>query len=78
MLGQSVNNPCPGFKLQNPNELAGIDWNRLDLSDYYTDVTAKYNATPKPNGDALQQQMEQQQSAMKDEYTKKMESYYGK
>jgi conjugal transfer mating pair stabilization protein TraN len=78
MLGQRVWKPCPGFKLQDPNELMGLDWNRIDLSDYFTDVTAKYNSTPKPNGDALKSQMEQSQDAMKDEYAAKMEQYYGK
>lgn len=77
MLGQQVANPCPGFKLQNPNEFEGIDWSRIDLSDYFSDVTAKYNATAKPSPDALTNQMQQSNGAMQDEYNQKMQQYYG-
>ena len=77
MLGQVVDNPCPGFKLQNPNEFAGIDWSRIDLSDYYEDVQAKYNATAKPSPDGLTSQMQQSNTAMQDELNQKMQQYYG-
>lgn len=77
MLGQAVANPCPGFKLQNPNEFAGIDWSRIDLSEYFSDVQAKYAATPKPTPDALTQQMQQSNEALQADYSQRMQQYYG-
>lgn len=75
MLGQTVAPPCPGFLLQNPNEFEGIDWSRIDFSEYYSDVTAKYNATAKPSPDGTINQVQQSQEALLNEYTQKMQQY---
>lgn len=78
MLGQQVAAPCPGFRLQNPNEFEGIDWSRINFSDFYADVMTKYNATAKPNPSAVTNQVQQSQDALLNEYTQKMQQYYGK
>lgn len=77
-LGQPINSACAGFDLDNPNELQMLDWSRIDLSEYYTDVQQKYDATEKPSGGALTQEMAEKQGAMQQEYADKMEQYYGK
>lgn len=75
MLGQTVANPCPGFLLQNPNEFEGIDWSRIDFSEFYTDVMASYNATPKPSPAGAISQVQASQDALLNEYTQKMQQY---
>lgn len=75
MLGQQVARPCPGFMLQNPNEFEGIDWSRIDFSDFYADVMAHYNATAKPNPGAVSSQVQASQDALLNEYTQKMQQY---
>lgn len=78
MLGQRVAAPCPGFRLQNPNEFEGIDWSQINFGDFYADVMSKYNATAKPNPSAVTNQVQQSQDALLNEYTQKMQQYYGK
>lgn len=77
MLGQRVDKPCPGYKLQNPNEFMGINWDLIDLSDYFKDVETKYNNTTKPDGEELKYQQQQSADAVSDEYAKKYKQYYG-
>lgn len=68
---------CNGFKLDDPNELAAINWSTLDLSEYFSDVIGSYNSKPKPTGDQLQNQIINQGPAMTQEYTERMKALYG-
>lgn len=76
-LGQPINSSCAGFDLDNPNELMMLDWSRIDLSEYYSDVQQHYETTAKPNPGELTQDMLQRQSTMQQDYADKMEQYYG-
>lgn len=76
-MGQIVDKPCDGFKLQNPNEFQLINWDLIDLSDYFSNVQTKYDSTAKPDGQELKNQQQQSNGAVQDEYAKKYQQYYG-
>lgn len=75
LLGQKVANPCPGFRLQSPNEFSAIDWGKIDLSEYYADVMAHYRTVPPPDGNSVVQQMQQQNDALNNELSQKLKQY---
>lgn len=76
-MGQAVDKPCNGFKLQNPNEFMLINWDLIDLSDFFSNVETKYNATAKPDGQEMKTQQQQSNDAVNNEYAKKYQQYYG-
>ena len=76
-MGQIVDKPCNGFKLQNPNEFQLINWDLIDLSDYFSNVESKYSTTAKPDGQELKSQQQRSNNAVNDEYAKKYQQYYG-
>lgn len=77
-IGVPINSGCTGFSLQNPDQFAQIDWSKIDLSEYFSDVMNQYNATSKPSAGPVVQQMQQQQQQMTTQHNNLMNKYYGK
>ena len=44
-IGQPITTDCRGFKLNAPNEIQMVDFSKIDLSEYFSDVVDKLNAT---------------------------------
>lgn len=76
-LGQAITSACSGFKLQSPDQLAELNWSKIDLSEYFSNVMAQQATVLQPNGTALQTQTQSQAAAMNQAYQQQMNQYYG-
>ncbi len=74
-LGQTITSACRGFKMQDPNEFAAINFDLIDFSEYFADVTNKLNNTPMPNTDALSSQTQAAVPAMADKLNERYKDY---
>lgn len=74
-LGIPIDSACAGFKMDSPNEFAQVDFSKIDLSEYFSDVQNHFNATAKPSPDALIQKMTAKMPAMTQELMDRYKDY---
>ena len=74
-LGQPITADCRGFKLNAPNEIAMVDFSQIDLSEYFSDVVNKLNATVLPTPNTLVNQTQSLVPAMADKLNERYKDY---
>ncbi len=74
-LGQAISTDCRGFKLNAPNEIGMLDFEKIDLSEYFTDVVNKLNATTLPDPNVMLNQTEASIPAMTDKLNERYKDY---
>ncbi len=74
-IGQPITTDCRGFKLNAPNEIQMVDFSKIDLSEYFSDVVDKLNATALPTPNALVNQTQSLVPAMADKLNERYKDY---
>lgn len=74
-LGQAITNACRGFKLNSPNEISMLDFSKIDLSEYFTDVVNKLNSTTLPDPNVMLNQTQSSVPAMADKLNERYKDY---
>ena len=74
-IGQPITADCRGFKLNAPNEIQMVDFSKIDLSEYFSDVVDKLNATTLPTPNALVNQTQSLVPAMADKLQERYKDY---
>ena len=74
-IGQPITTDCRGFKLNAPNEIQMVDFSKIDLSEYFSDVVDKLNATTLPTPNALVNQTQSLVPAMADKLQERYKDY---
>ena len=74
-LGQPITSDCSGFKLNAPNQIQMVDFSQIDLSEYFSDVVNKLNATVLPTPNTLVNQTQSLVPAMADKLNERYKDY---
>ena len=74
-LGQPITSDCSGFKLNAPNQIQMVDFSKIDLSEYFSDVVNKLNATVLPTPNTLVNQTQSLVPAMADKLNERYKDY---